>query len=65
MGELFVNLKERIKTILDYKQPAFWMAALTVIICGVIAVLFLTDPKDQTYRLKELNAYGKSSSELS
>lgn len=39
-----VGIKARIKGILNYKKPAFWAAALALILCAVLAVCFLTDP---------------------
>ena len=39
-----VGVKERVKTVLNYKKPAFWVIVLAVILCGVVAVCFLTDP---------------------
>lgn len=40
-----VGVKERIKTVLNYKKPAFWIIAGAVIACVVVAVCFLTSPK--------------------
>lgn len=40
-----VRVKERIKSILSYKKPAFWIVAVSVAVCAVTAVCFLTDPK--------------------
>ena len=40
-----VGVKERVKNVLRYKKPAFWVILLAVILCGVVAVCFLTDPK--------------------
>ena len=39
-----VGVKERVKTVLSYKKPAFWFVVLAVILCCVVAVCFLTDP---------------------
>ena len=39
-----VGVKDRIKTVLNYKKPAFWMIVAAVILCVVVAVCFLTDP---------------------
>ena len=39
-----VGVKERIKTVLNYKKPAFWIIAVSVIACIVAAVCFLTNP---------------------
>lgn len=42
-----VAVKERIKGVMNYKKPAFWIIILTVIAVIVTAVCFLTDPKDK------------------
>lgn len=39
-----VGVKERIKRILNYKKPAFWIVAVAVVVCVVVAVCFLTRP---------------------
>ena len=39
------DVKSRIKGILTYKKPAFWMILIALIACAVVAVCFLTDPK--------------------
>lgn len=39
-----VGVKARIKSVLHYKKPAFWMVLLAVVICIALAVCFLTDP---------------------
>lgn len=39
-----VGVKERVKTVLNYKKPAFWVIVVSVIACAVVAVCFLTNP---------------------
>ena len=39
-----VGVKDRIKSVLHYKKPAFWVIVAAVVICVVVAVCFLTDP---------------------
>ena len=39
-----VGVKERVKSIMNYKKPAFWVVALAVIACVIVAICFLTDP---------------------
>ena len=39
-----VGVKERVKSVMNYKKPAFWIVLASVVICAVIAVCFLTDP---------------------
>lgn len=40
-----VSVKERVKNVLKYKKPAFWIVLLALIACVVVAVCFATDPK--------------------
>jgi len=40
-----VGVKDRIKSVLNYKKPAFWIILIAVIVCIVFAVCFLTDPE--------------------
>ena len=47
------GVKERVKGVLNYKKPAFWVILAAVIACIVIAICFLTDPKKEA---KELSA---------
>lgn len=42
-----VGVKERVKTVLNYKKPAFWIVLIAVIACVIVAVCFLTNPKDK------------------
>ncbi len=39
-----VGVKVRVKSVLHYKKPAFWIILLAVLVCAVTAVCFLTDP---------------------
>ncbi len=39
-----VGVKERIKTVLNYKKPTFWIVVAAVAACVVVAVCFLTNP---------------------
>lgn len=41
------GVKERIKSVLQYKKPALWVAVLAVVGCVVAGVCFLTNPKEQ------------------
>lgn len=38
------NVKNRIKNILSYKKPAFWLLIAAVVVCIVLSVCFLTNP---------------------
>jgi beta-lactamase regulating signal transducer with metallopeptidase domain len=39
-----VGVKERVKGVLNYKKPAFWIILIAVIACVVLAVCLMTDP---------------------
>ena len=39
-----VGVKDRIKSVLSYKKPAFWLIIAAVAACIAVAVCFLTDP---------------------
>lgn len=38
------SVKGRVKSVLNYKKPAFWLVLLAVVVCVGAAVCFLTDP---------------------
>lgn len=40
-----VPVKSRVKSVLSYKKPAFWLVVLAIVVCIGAAVCFLTDPK--------------------
>ena len=58
-----VGVKERVKTVLHYKKPGFWLLLVAVLVCVLMAVCFLTNPKERllhapeplghTYRIEE------------
>ena len=39
-----VGVKERVKNVLNYKKPTFWMFLACIAVLAVVAVCFLTDP---------------------
>ena len=39
-----VGVKARIKSVLNYKKPAFWIIIVALVLCVVIAICFLTNP---------------------
>ena len=39
-----VGVKERVKSVMNYKKPAFWIVILASISCAAVAVCFLTNP---------------------
>jgi len=42
------SVKSRIKSILNYKKPAFWIVVVAVVLSIVSAVCFLTNPVDKS-----------------
>lgn len=42
------SVKARVKNILSYKKPAFWIIIIAVILSIVVAVCFLTNPADKS-----------------
>lgn len=42
-----VGIKERVKSVMNYKKPAFWIVLASVVVCAVAAVCFLTNPKTE------------------
>lgn len=40
-----VSVKKRVKSVLNYKKPAFWIIVVAVVLCIIAAVCFLTNPK--------------------
>ena len=52
-----VGVKERVKTVLNYKKPAFWLVLVAILALTVTAVCFLTDPvteEETIYRVEEI-----------
>ena len=47
-----VGVKDRVKSVMNYKKPAFWVIIIAVIICVGVAVCFLTNPKQDRYTLR-------------
>ena len=41
-----IGVKERVKSVMNYKKPTFWIILLVVIACIALVVCFLTDPVD-------------------
>lgn len=66
-----VNVKGRVKSVLNYKKPAFWLIVIAVIVSIAAAVCLLTDPintkrdmQDDSYYLV-INEDGVMSIEIS
>lgn len=39
-----VSVKERVKTVLNYKKPAFWITIIAIAVCVAVSIGFLTNP---------------------
>ena len=39
-----VGVKDRVKSIMNYRKPTFWIIVTALVVCIVVAVCFLTDP---------------------
>ena len=50
-----VGVKERIKSVLNYKKPALWIIVVAIVACIVLAVCFLTNPKESGAEKLTLN----------
>lgn len=42
-----VGVKKRIVNVLNYKKPAFWIILVSLLLCVVVAVCFMTKPKTE------------------
>ena len=52
-----VSVKERIRSVLSYKKPAFWIVLVAVLACIATAVCFLTNPMGDTESYREEYSY--------
>lgn len=43
-----VGVKERVKTMLNYKKPGFWVILIALVLSVVLVVCFMTDPAGTT-----------------
>lgn len=55
-----VGVKERVKSVLHYRKPAFWILAAAVIACVAVAVCFLTNPKSSSRAPDPTNPEGSN-----
>lgn len=51
-----VGVKERIRLVLNYKKPGFWVILVAVISCIIVAVCFLTNPKETENKLDKTHS---------
>lgn len=48
-----VSVKERIKNVLNFKKPKFWIVLVTIVAIAAVAVCFLTTPKQEDPATRE------------
>lgn len=53
-----VGVKERIKSVLNYRRPAFWIVTVSVILCIVLGVCFLSDPPNGGREQTQADEFG-------
>lgn len=41
-----VGVKERVKSVLNYRKPAFWVVIASVLACVCVGICFMTNPED-------------------
>lgn len=51
------GVKSRVKSVLNYKKPAFWVVVVCVVLCVALSVCFLTDPKQSLRAKNETESY--------
>ena len=56
-----IGVKGRVKSVLNYKKPAFWVIIVAVIACVVVALCFLTNPKTDDTTIKIIVPAGSQS----
>ena len=54
-----VGVKDRVKSVLNYKKPAFWIIIAAVIACVAVAVCFLTNPPSSGDENNSVNPSGE------
>lgn len=42
-----VSVKDRIKSVINYKRPSFWIVCISIIVAIIVAICFLTNPKQK------------------
>ena len=47
-----VGVKQRVKSVLNYKKPAFWVILATVVLTAVLAVSLLTNPQTKQAEIR-------------
>ncbi len=50
------NTKQRVKNIMHYKKPTFWVVLIALLVCIVVGVCLITNPK----KVEQGNSFGKN-----
>lgn len=53
-----ISVKERVRIVLNYRKPAFWIISASVCACIIIALCFLTNPSESDKRLPTYTSDG-------
>lgn len=57
------GIKERVKNVLNYKKPTIWAVAASAVLCGAVAVCFMTNPVSSEKFEENNNALTNNASE--
>ncbi len=41
-----VGIRKRVKSVMNYRKPAFWVVLIAILACAAVAVCFLTNPSE-------------------
>lgn len=58
-----IGVKERVKSVMNFKKPTFAIMILSVLACIIVSVCFLTNPKENSNYDKYLQDTGNSNTE--
>ena len=52
-----VGVKDRVKSVLNYKKPAFWIIVIAIVTSIAVSVCFLTNPKTKKWKTDNYTIY--------
>ena len=52
-----VGVKERIKRVMNYKKPAFWIIITAIVACSIAVVCFFTNPSNSSGALPNIHSH--------
>ncbi len=53
-----VGVKARVKSVMHYKKPGFWVMLVALVLCAAVAVCFLTNPREPAEQMGVTYYYG-------